>query len=77
MKEVYIKASELTDIMLSDLPKQDLYSIEDILDAYEEALYNLHCLEEEYEDYKENVEDTMQPRTHWSAKEVSMYNANN
>lgn len=77
MKEVYIKSSELTDAMLADLPKQDLYSIEDILDAYEEALYNLHCLEEEYEDYKEYVDGNMKTRDHWTASEMAEYYSNN
>lgn len=76
MKEVFIKSSELTDAMLADLPKQDLYSIEDILNAYEESLYNLHCLEEEYEDYKEYVGTYKKDRDHWTASEMAEYYAN-
>lgn len=77
MKDIYIKASDLGEEIINEMPKQDLYSLDEVLGAMEEIIYDYHCLKEEYEDYKENVEDTMQPRTHWTAKEVSMYNANN
>lgn len=77
MKEVYVKANDLSEDILKQLPKQDIFSLDEIIGAFEELAYNYESLEEEFEDYKENVEETMQPRTHWSAKEVSMYNADN
>lgn len=76
MKEVYVKAKDLGSC-IEYLPNQDIFSLDEIIGAFEELLYEYQQLEEKFEDYKENVEDTMQPRTHWSPKEVSMYNANN
>ena len=77
MKDVYVKANDLSEDILKQLPKQDIFSLDEIIGAFEELAYNYECLEEKFDDYKENVEETMQPRTHWTAKEISMYNADN
>lgn len=76
MKDIYIKAEDLSGSITSIMPKQDFYSIEDIIDALEETIYNMECLKEEYEDYKEYVSGNMKERDHWTASEMAEYYSN-
>jgi hypothetical protein len=57
MNEIYVKAKDLGEEIISEMPKQDLYSLDELLGAMEEIIYNYHSLQEEYDDYKENVKD--------------------
>ena len=55
MKEVYIKAEELNEDILNELTNKDIFSLTEIIQAFEEAVYKYKILEEEFEDYKEMI----------------------
>lgn len=76
MKDIYIKASDLGEEIISEMPKQDLYSLDEVLGAMEEIIYDYHCLKEEYGDYKEYVSGNMKERDHWTASEMAEYYSN-
>ena len=77
MKDIYIKAKDLGEEIISEMPKQDLYSLDEVLGAMEEIIYDYHNLQEEFDDYKEYVDGNMKERDHWTNTEMAEYYANN
>lgn len=76
MNEVYVKATDLEDETLQYLPKQDIFTIRQLVDALNELTYEYKELEEEFEDYKEYVATYKKDRDHWTASEMAEYYAN-
>ena len=55
MNEVYVKKENLGRWIAKYFNKDDLISIDDLLECIEELDSELEHLKEEFEDYKENV----------------------
>lgn len=68
MKDVYIKRKDILDfdaLNKKDLQKigieKDIISIWELLGYMQDLLYEVERLEEEYEDFKKDVEDNYKP----------------
>lgn len=48
--DVYVKAKDISQNILNELPNQDLFTLEEIMNAFEEIIYLYHNLQEEKED---------------------------
>lgn len=68
--ELFLKASELENhdtLQIKKLKKyvqieeSDILSVEDLLDIIEELYYECERIEEEYADFKQQVEDNYRP----------------
>lgn len=58
MNEIYIKTSSLPrDLVEQCFRYKDLITIEDLIDELDNALYEFNELKDEYENFKQNVED--------------------
>ena len=62
MNEIYIKASDLEESLVERVNKEtplsngDILAISDLVDIIDELLYKIDTLEEEFEDYKQEVQ---------------------
>ena len=70
MENVYIKREELNK-WIAKYFKEDLVSIDDILRVLEDLEFELDSLKEEFEDYKQMVEDNYKPISAYSMYGVS------
>ena len=70
MKNVFIKREELNK-WIAKYFKEDLVSIDDILRVLEDLEFELDSLKEEFEDYKQMVEDNYKPISAYSMYGVS------
>ena len=55
MDEIYVKAKDLDEDILDRLPNQDLYTLDEIIGAFEELAYEYKKLEEKMDDFEEEV----------------------
>lgn len=70
MENVFIKREELNK-WIAKYFKEDLVSIDDILRVLEDLEFELDSLKEEFEDYKQMVEDNYKPISAYSMYGVS------
>ena len=70
MEKVFIKREELNK-WIAKYFKEDLVSIDDILRVLEDLEFELDSLKEEFEDYKQMVEDNYKPISAYSMYGVS------
>lgn len=70
MENVFIKREELSK-WIAKYFKEDLVSIDDILRVLEDLEFELDSLKEEFEDYKQMVEDNYKPISAYSMYGVS------
>lgn len=58
MNEIYIKTNDLPRSITNQCFKyQDIITLEDLIDELEDKLYELDALEDEYNNFKQDVED--------------------
>ena len=70
MENVFIKREELNK-WIAKYFKEDLVSIDDILRVLEDLEFELDSLKEEFEDYKQMIEDNYKPISAYSMYGVS------
>lgn len=70
MENVFIKREELNK-WIAKYFKNDLVSIDDILRVLEDLEFELDSIKEEFDDYKQMVEDNYKPRSASSMYGVS------
>lgn len=70
MENVFIKREELNK-WIAKYFKEDLVSIDDILRVLEDLEFELDSLKEEFDDYKQMVEDNYKPISAYSMYGVS------
>jgi hypothetical protein len=60
MEDIYVKVKGRT---FEKLFNEDLVSMEDVFATLEELMFDKERLEEEFEDYKQEVKEFYEPRT--------------
>ena len=57
MKDIYIDLRTQSKTIKENFNNKDFISIDELLDKFEDLIFELETIKEEYEDFKKDVED--------------------